>query len=252
MKLASSFSVPGSPDKVLTLFLDPAIMQACLPGCEDMAQVDDNTYRGTLLNEVAHVKFKATFAAEVTERDIPSDPTQPAQIRAVLKGEDRRLGSTVKLDALLLVSPGSDTDNSLVSYEIEMAMWGKLGRLGESVIRRRTAEVETQFAEALAAVCAGKPVPVRETRRASRAAARQGAAVAPAAGQVDPIAAATLATGTGAAATSAADLINAPSTSPATATVARTSQDWAVLGLAVAAAFAYGVIAGGRRRGAAA
>lgn len=87
MKLASSFLVPGSPDKVLNSFLDPAIMQVCLPGCEEVKQVDDNTYRGSLVNEVAHVKFKATFIAEITERDIPEDTAKPAMIKAVLKGK---------------------------------------------------------------------------------------------------------------------------------------------------------------------
>ncbi len=234
MKLGSSFTVPGSPDKVLTLFLDPSIMQACLPGCEEMTQVDDHTYRGALVNEVAHVKFKATFVAEITERDIPSGPTQPAQIRAVLKGEDRRLGSTIKLDALLVVSPGTDGDTSQVSYEMEMAMWGKLGRLGESVIRRRTAEVEAQFAEALSAVCAGKPVPVRESRRTARVTTR------------------TQATGTPAS-TSApeADGVPAATAGPTEPVSVGPRRDWTILGLAVAAAFAYGVIAGGRRPSAA-
>lgn len=228
MKLASSFPVPGSPDKVLTLFLDPSIMQQCLPGCEEMSQVDDNTYRGALVNEVAHVKFRATFIAEITERDIPSETSSPAQIRAVLKGEDRRLGSTVKLDALLVVAPSASGDGSEVSYEIEMAMWGKLGRLGESVIRRRTAEVEAQFAEALAAVCAGKPVPERVSRKSPRTPRQP-----------------SLATVEGEAATTTQALVN--SSGPVGAP-ARGTQDWAVLALAVVAAFGYGIIAGGRRR----
>ncbi|WP_406033233.1 SRPBCC domain-containing protein [Nocardioides sp. NBC_00163] len=237
MKLASSFLVPGSPDKVLNSFLDPAIMQVCLPGCEEVKQVDDNTYRGSLVNEVAHVKFKATFIAEITERDIPEDTAKPAMIKAVLKGEDRRLGSTVKLDALLTVSPvdtDGDNANSQVSYEMEMAMWGKLGRLGEAVIRRRTAEVEAQFAEALAAVCAGKPVPTRASGKNGRAAARTRANGA-------------VAIGVGNDVPGQVDQSGQISLTPVPV-APRSSQDLLVLGLAVAAAFAYGVIAGGRAR----
>ena len=32
-------------------------------------------------------------------------------------------------------------------------MWGKLGRMGESIFRRRTAEVEKQFVEAFTRAC---------------------------------------------------------------------------------------------------
>jgi carbon monoxide dehydrogenase subunit G len=234
MKLTSSFTVPAAPDKVLALFLDPTTMQACIPGCEELVQSDETHYQGSLVNEVAHVKFKAGFTAEITSTTAPADTSEPAVVNAVLKGEDRRLGSTIKIDATLTVSPLSEGDGSEVSYEFELAMWGKLGRLGESVIRRRTMEVEQQFAEALTAVCAGQPIPPRTGKAAARRAER---ATAGAAGQ--PVS------------TGSVSATSSQPGSPAVVTTQvspqRTQEDLVVLGLAVAAAFAYGVIFGGRR-----
>jgi hypothetical protein len=44
---------------------------------------------------------------------------------------------------------------------MDMALWGKLGRLGESIFRRRTAEVEKQFVAAFSQACtSGLPVAV--------------------------------------------------------------------------------------------
>lgn len=223
MKLVSSFPVPAAPDKVLASFLDPSTMQACIPGCEELTQVDDTHYQGSLVSEVAHVKFTARFTAEITSTSAPADTSEPAVVKAVLKGEDRRLGSTIKVDAVLTISPVADGNSSEVSYELELAMWGKLGRLGESVIRRRTMEVEKQFAEALSAVCSGQPVPQRPAKRTEK---RQAAA-------------------TPASSTSAPDAIAPTITAP---TGERAREDYLILGLAVAAAFAYGVILGGRRR----
>jgi hypothetical protein len=40
---------------------------------------------------------------------------------------------------------------------MEMAMWGKLGRMGESIFRRRTAEVERQFVDAFTLACEAEP-----------------------------------------------------------------------------------------------
>jgi len=150
MQLGSSFHVPADPATVFEKFLDADTMRSCIPGCEEMVRVDETHYRGRLVNTVAHVKFNATFGAEITELDAPR------QVRALLHGEDRRLASSLKLNATLTVSP--DGDASLVGYAMEMALWGKLGRLGESILRRRTAEVEQQFVAAFSRACAGEPL----------------------------------------------------------------------------------------------
>ncbi|MFJ9243873.1 CoxG family protein [Streptomyces sp. NPDC101776] len=165
MKLSSQFDVPATPDKVVSLFFDPATMRECLPGCEELEQVDDKTFRGTLTNEIAHVKFKAGFTAEIASVENLAEQPGGSTVTAVLKGEDRRLGSTIKVDARMTIAPLGDA--SRVTYELEMAMWGKLGRLGEPVIRRRSVEVERQFSEALAAVCTGQPIPHRQGTKAT-------------------------------------------------------------------------------------
>jgi carbon monoxide dehydrogenase subunit G len=148
MQLGSSFRVPADPDTVFQKFLDAPTMQSCIPGCEELVRTDDTHFRGRLINQIAHVKFDAAFSAEITELD------PPRQVVALLKGEDMRLGSSLKLNATLTVRP--DGDGSEVSYAMDMALWGKLGRLGESIFRRRTAEVEKQFVAAFSQACAAE------------------------------------------------------------------------------------------------
>jgi carbon monoxide dehydrogenase subunit G len=155
MQLGSSFRVPADPDTVFQKFLDAPTMQSCIPGCEELVRTDDTHFTGRLVNQIAHVKFNAAFSAEITELD------PPRQVVALLKGEDMRLGSSLKLNATLTVRP--DGDGSEVSYAMDMALWGKLGRLGESIFRRRTAEVEKQFVAAFSQACtSGLPVAVSD------------------------------------------------------------------------------------------
>jgi carbon monoxide dehydrogenase subunit G len=155
MKLASEFSVPAAPEKVFPLFFDPDTMRGCIPGCAELSKVDETTYRGKLVNEVAHVRFSAGFSAAV--RSVTDEPAGK-EVTAVLKGEDRRLGSSIKIDAKLSVRPdGPAGESSVIGYEMDMALWGKLGRLGEPIIRRRSREVELEFARSLAIAC-GAPV----------------------------------------------------------------------------------------------
>jgi carbon monoxide dehydrogenase subunit G len=150
MKLESSFSIPVARDRVFAHFLDPDSMRACVPGCVELARVDDSHYRGTLVNEIAHVRFSAGFTAEITEL------TEPAAVRALLRGEDRKLASSIKVDASLAVRE-ADPASSSVEFELDLAVWGRIGRLGESIIRRRTEEVRLQFVDDFSKVCAAGP-----------------------------------------------------------------------------------------------
>jgi carbon monoxide dehydrogenase subunit G len=151
MKLSSSFVVPAEQAVVFAHFLDPGSMRASLPGCAELERTDATHYRGRLVNEVAHVRFSAAFSAEVTEL------TAPREVRALLKGEDRKLGSSIKVGALLTVAPStSDPRQSEVAYDLDIALWGRIGRLGESIVRRRSQEVEREFVAAFSKVCAGE------------------------------------------------------------------------------------------------
>ncbi|MBN9111413.1 MAG: hypothetical protein J0I34_21845 [Pseudonocardia sp.] len=157
MKLTSSFRVPAPPDQVLAHFLDPDSMRVCVPGCEELERPDPAHYRGRLVNEIAHVRFSAGFTADITESVPVTDTGDPARVHAVLRGEDRRLGSSIKVDASLGVRPAADPSASDVDWDLEIALWGKLGRLGESIVGRRSREVERQFVERFSAVCAAGP-----------------------------------------------------------------------------------------------
>jgi len=214
MDMNGEFQIAAPRQRVWEALNDPEVLRQCIPGCEELVQTDDSHYKGTLVNEVAHVRFKAGFTAEVVS--VSEAVGGPAVVHAVLRGEDRRLGSTIRMDATLKVVPVAPGDTSEVDYAFELAIRGKLGRLGESVIRRRTAEVERQFAEALTAVCAGRPVP----QAVSRNDRSDAAAPAP----------------------------REPALVPATQ-AAQPRQDWLVIGLAVAAAFAYGILVGDRMGG---
>ncbi|HWG01076.1 MAG TPA: SRPBCC domain-containing protein [Trebonia sp.] len=175
MKIGSTLTLPAEPTRVFERFLDPDTMRACIPGCAELERLDDNHYRGLLVNEIAHVRFSASFAAEITEIE------PPRLVRAVLTGEDRKLGSSLKVNATLQVAPEGDTCQ--VTYDMDIALWGKLGRLGEPIIRRRSVEVERQFSAAFADAVLGRtpaaPVaPVAPAPAARSAAAANGSAAA--------------------------------------------------------------------------
>jgi hypothetical protein len=150
VQIGSTLTIPAEPSLVFERFLDPETMRACIPGCVELERLDNAHYRGLLVNEIAHARFSGSFAAEVTEIEAPR------LVRAVLTGEDRRLGSSLKVNAALRVEP--ENAKSHVSYEMDIALWGKVGRLGKPIVRRRSVEVGRQFSDAFAQACS-EPVP---------------------------------------------------------------------------------------------
>lgn len=150
MEFGSSFVVPAPPSTVYAKLLDPDVMRECIPGCEELVRLDEAHYRGRMRSEIAHVRFDAAFSANVIE----SEP--PLRIRAVLQGEDKKIASSLRINAdLELVDKGPLTT---LSYSLDLALWGRVGRLGEAIVRRRSVEVQQQFEEAFVLACRGEAV----------------------------------------------------------------------------------------------
>jgi uncharacterized protein len=178
LQIGSTLIIPAEPSHVFERFLDPDTMRTCIPGCVELERLDDAHYRGLLVNEIAHVRFNARFAAEITEIELPR------LVHAVLTGEDRRLGSSLKINVILEVTP--ENSESRVTYTMDIALWGKLGRLGEPIVRRRSLEVERQFSAAFADAVTGR---IRVAAEPAAAPDAPPSAAAPEAAAPDPAAA---------------------------------------------------------------
>lgn len=177
MKLESEFVIAAPDVKVFDNFLDPDVLGTCIPGCELLQRIDDTHYTGVIVNEVAHVKFRAAFSVEITEM------LRPKEVVAVMAGEDSRLASSLKVNAALRIAPRDD-GSSDVRYEMNVVLWGKLGRMGEAIIRRKTVDIEREFVKRFTAACAtgygAVPVPPAEEALSTDAAASPRAMPAPA------------------------------------------------------------------------
>ena len=145
MQISSNFTIAAQTSHIFDTLLDPEVMIKCIQGCEELERIDETHYRGRITNEVAHIKFNARFTAEITELNYPN------HIRAVLNGEDRHLGSSIKVTISLNLEPTEE--GSAITYQMEIALWGKLGRLGESIVRRKSLEFERDFISELSRAC---------------------------------------------------------------------------------------------------
>ena len=146
--ITERFEVPATPEAVWAFLLDPERLAPCIPGCEGLEVLDARTYR---LRLTVKVGFLAT-TQDVRMTVVEAEP--PRRLVAEGRGEDARLGSQVDLRNTLELLPAG-TEATTVSYRSEVRVLGRLGGVGDAVMRAKARELGGRFAERVRAAFGG-------------------------------------------------------------------------------------------------
>ncbi len=150
IEINEQFEVPTAPPRVVwDLLSDPHDVVGCVSGAALGEEHEDGTFDGTLT-----VKFgpaKVTFRARI-ELDLDADGMVG---RVTARGKDNQGGTRFRASMTFRVTQSAGQAGSTVLIEGENEISGKLAGIVEAgakiVIRRMAAD----FAENLAARCAG-------------------------------------------------------------------------------------------------
>lgn len=146
MKFTGDISVPAPREAVYAKVRDARFFASCVEGVRDLNEIDSDHYTAVLDTKVAYLKFKFNVAVEV----VRADP--PREIEAKIEGAP--LGIVGRLTASSVTRLAEENGGTKISYEIEAALTGKLGSLGQPVLRSKAKELERQFAERMRAAFA--------------------------------------------------------------------------------------------------
>ena len=149
MKFRGDIWMEAPRDAVFAKVRDARFFASCIEGVQDLSEIDADHYTAVLETKVAYLKFKFNVAVEVVRME------PPREIEAKIEGTP--LGIVGRLTASSVTRLAEDNGGTKVSYEIEAALTGKLGSLGQPVLRAKAKEMERQFAERLRAAFAGSP-----------------------------------------------------------------------------------------------
>ena len=147
MKFTGDISIDAPPEAVFAKVRDARFFASCVEGVQDLSEIDPDHYTAVLETKVAYLKFRFNVAVEV----VRADP--PREIEAKIEGTP--LGIVGRLSARSLTRLAQDNGGTKVSYEIDAALTGKLGSLGQPVLRAKAKEMERAFAERMRAAFAG-------------------------------------------------------------------------------------------------
>jgi uncharacterized protein len=143
MKFTGDILIEAPRDAVYAKVRDARFFASCIEGVQELNEIDPDHYTAVLETKVAYLKFKFNVAVEVTRAD------PPREIEAKVEGTP--LGIVGRLTASSVTRLAEEGGRTKVSYEIEAALTGKLGSLGQPVLRAKAKEMERKFAERMRA-----------------------------------------------------------------------------------------------------
>jgi carbon monoxide dehydrogenase subunit G len=156
MKLAGEFTVPARREVVYDRLNDAELFASCVEGVRDMVALDDGRYTAILETKIAYIKFKFQIAVRFVENIVPE--------RIVAKAEGTPIGVVGRMTSTVAATFTETGDATTISYEMDVALTGKLGSLGQPVLKAKAKEMEQSFVKNLnvhfSADAAAKPAEV--------------------------------------------------------------------------------------------
>lgn len=147
IEMSEEILIPAPREKVFAALNDPAILQAAIPGCEEIVKHSDTELEAKVVLKIGPVK--ARFAGKVT-----LDPSQ-APSRFSLTGEGNggiagfaKGGADVELHEA--------AGGTLLRYNAKADVGGKLAQLGNRLIGGTAKKLSAEFFDNFAAAVGGE------------------------------------------------------------------------------------------------
>lgn len=143
MKINGELTVRAPQAAVYDAVQDARFFASCIDGVQDLTEVDPTHYDAVFETRVAYMKFRFKVSVEVVRKEAPS------LMEAKIEGSP--LGVVGRITATALTRISQVGDDTKIEYEIEANITGKLGSLGQPVMKSKAKELEKQFASRLRA-----------------------------------------------------------------------------------------------------
>jgi carbon monoxide dehydrogenase subunit G len=147
MKVEGEIGVDAPRDLVFSRLSDAPFFASCIDGVSDLAAIDATHYSAQFATRVAYMRFTFKVTVEMTRL------TPPDSIEAKVEGTP--VGVVGRLTATAATTLIEDGGRTIIRYAVDAALAGKLGSIGEPVLRSKARDMEKQFAKNLAAAFAG-------------------------------------------------------------------------------------------------
>jgi uncharacterized protein len=143
MNVSGEFTVKAPREVVFETIRDPSSFVKFVDGVSDLKEIDPTHYEAMFETRVAYMKFKFAVTVEVTKMEAPG------VIEAKIEGTP--MGVVGRLTAKSITTLTEAGDETKVVYAVESTLAGKLGSIGQPVLRSKAKDMEKIFASRLRA-----------------------------------------------------------------------------------------------------
>lgn len=143
MQLVHSTVVAAPRDAVWDFLMDVPSVARCVPGVHDLEPLADERYAGTLTVKVGPIQLDLRGKVAVTERD-----ARAGRAKMVAEALDPRVGGGVNATMSLALA-AADAGGTEVRITTDARLLGRLGELGQGLIKRKADQMVEAFAQNL-------------------------------------------------------------------------------------------------------
>jgi len=125
VRVEGAHTLPSGQEQVYSLLMDPVVLAACIPGCQELVEDGSGAYR---------MKMKVALAAlsgDFTGKVALEEPHPPTSYRLRIEGSGRigvlRGYGDLRLEA-------TDTGKTAVSYVGEVHVGGTMAAVGQRLL----------------------------------------------------------------------------------------------------------------------
>jgi carbon monoxide dehydrogenase subunit G len=163
MELSGETLIPAPIATVWAGLNDPAILRACIPGCEALEMTSPTEMTARVVQKIGPVS--ASFAGQVTLSDL----NPPHSYRITGQGSGGVAGFA---KGSALINLAEEDGGTRLTYTVDVALGGKIAQLGGRMIKGLANSLAGQFFQAFSDRVSGQagPVAPKSTSRGSHAA----------------------------------------------------------------------------------
>ncbi|MGN8547029.1 SRPBCC family protein [Bradyrhizobium sp. 13971] len=136
MTMTGEIQLAAPREVVWAKLNDPAVLKACIPGCEELDEIDGQGFRAVAKIKVGPVS--AHFKGKVTLTDL--DPPNGYNIAG--EGEGGVAGFAKGGARVSLLERGNGT---LLTYQVDAQIGGKLAQLGQRLVNGTAKKLADEF-----------------------------------------------------------------------------------------------------------
>ena len=136
MTMSGEVQLPATREAVWTKLNDPVVLKSCVPGCEQLDKVSDTEFQAIASLKVGPVKARWKGKVRLSDLDPPNGYKISGEGEGGVAGFAKG-GATVAL--------AEKDGGTLLSYNVEAQIGGKLAQLGQRLINGAAKKTADDF-----------------------------------------------------------------------------------------------------------